>query len=67
MLILLGTIVRRRHKIKVLIAVKSLHSRIPLVKAILASDFVAAREVVDFLKPTQVAVNVRLDHRGAPN
>jgi len=67
LLVLLGTVVRGGHKIEVFVAIESLHARVPFVKAVLPSDFLAPWEVIDFLKATQVAVDIRLDDRRAPN
>ena len=61
------TVIGCRHKVEVFTSVKSLHSRIPLIEAVFASDFVAAWKVVDFLKATQVAINIRLYNRSTPN
>ena len=67
LLVLLGTVVRGRHEIEVFVAIEGLHARVPFVKAVLPSDLLASWEVIDFLKATQVAVDIRLDNRRAPN
>ena len=65
--ILLRTVKRLGHEVKILISIQGLHSGESFVKAIFPCDFVTSWKMVNFLKSTQIAVNVWFDSWWTPN
>ena len=60
-LILLWAIITGWHKVKVFATVEGLHSRVALIEAVFSRDLITPRKMINLLKTTKVAINVRFD------
>ena len=59
-------IIGERDEIEILFPTPILHLFKPLIEAVFPRDFIASREVVYLLEPSQLCIDARLDYSRAP-